>query len=77
MTVISVEYSDIVDLLGRRYTLDDIRGKLSMLGAADEGVEGETMSFDVSPNRPDMYSVEGLVRALRGFLGLEVGMPRL
>ncbi len=73
MTIISVEYPDIVHLLGKRYSFEDIRSKLSMIGAADEGMEGETISFDVSPNRPDMYTVEGLVRALRGAFGLEVG----
>ena len=76
MTVISVEYSDIVDLLGKRFSIEEIRAKTSMIGAADEGVEGETLSFDISPNRPDMYSVEGLVRALRGALGLETGLPQ-
>jgi len=76
MTVISVEYQDVIDLLGRRYSIDEIRAKTSMIGGADEGLEGETLSFDVSPNRPDIYSVEGLVRALRGVLGLETGLPR-
>ncbi len=76
MTVISVEYSDVVDLLGKRYSIDEIRARTSMIGAADEGVEGETLSFDISPNRPDMYSVEGLVRALRGAFDLETGLPR-
>lgn len=76
MTVISVEYSDVIDLLGKRYSIDEIRSAVSMIGAADEGIEGEMLSFDVSPNRPDMYSVEGIVRSLRGVLGLETGLPR-
>src|SRR3989449_11076590 len=33
------------------------------------------MTFDIFPNRPDLYSVEGIARGLRGFLGLEVGLP--
>jgi len=75
MTVISVQYSDVIDLLGKQYSIDEIRSAVSMIGAADEGTEGETISFDVSPNRPDMYSVEGIVRALRGVLDLEPGLP--
>ncbi|TLZ95881.1 MAG: phenylalanine--tRNA ligase subunit beta, partial [Methanobacteriota archaeon] len=34
------------------------------------------MTFDIFPNRPDLYSVEGIARGLRGFLGLELGLPR-
>lgn len=33
------------------------------------------MTFDIFPNRPDLYSVEGIARGLRGFLGLELGVP--
>jgi phenylalanyl-tRNA synthetase beta chain len=76
MTVVSFEYSDIIDLLGKRFSIDEIRAKTSMIGGADEGIEGEKLSFDISPNRPDMYSVEGLVRALRGVLDIEKGLPR-
>jgi phenylalanyl-tRNA synthetase beta chain len=76
MTVVSFEYSDIIDLLGKRFSIDDIRAKTSMIGGADEGIEGEKLSFDISPNRPDMYSVEGLVRALKGVLDIEKGLPR-
>ena len=75
MTVISVEYSDIIDLLGTRFSIEEIRAKTAMIGGADEGIEGETLSFDISPNRPDLYSVEGLVRALRGVFNLEKGLP--
>src|SRR5438552_2883135 len=45
------------------------------MGAGPEGVQGDVMTFDVFPNRPDLYSVEGIARGLRGFLDLEVGLP--
>src|SRR5881296_2092872 len=45
------------------------------MGAGPEGVQGDVMTFDIFPNRPDLYSVEGIARGLRGFLGLEVGLP--
>src|SRR5437899_12361574 len=45
------------------------------MGAGPEGVQGDVMTFDVFPNRPDLYSVEGIARGLRGFLGMEVGLP--
>src|SRR5438034_3609388 len=46
------------------------------MGAGPEGVQDGTMTFDIFPNRPDLYSVEGIARGLRGFLGLELGLPR-
>src|SRR5436309_4008830 len=41
------------------------------MGAGPEGVQDHVMTFDIFPNRPDLYSVEGIARGLRGFLGLD------
>lgn len=71
-----VPYEDLIDLLGKRLTLDEAVNRITYLGSGPEGVAGDVMTFDVFPNRPDLYSVEGIARGLRGFLGLEVGLPR-
>src|SRR5437763_15008206 len=44
------------------------------MGAGPEGVQDHVMTFDIFPNRPDLYPVEGIARGLRGFLGLEGGL---
>ncbi len=36
----------------------------------------EIVRMELVPARPDMFDVGGLSRALRGYLGLETGMPR-
>jgi phenylalanyl-tRNA synthetase beta chain len=76
MVVISLDYRDLTSLLGREVPMEDLENLIPMMGAAHEGVENETIRMDIFPNRPDMYSVEGVARALRGFLGLEEGLPR-
>src|SRR2546430_14888731 len=45
------------------------------MGAGPEGVQDGVMPCAIFPNRPDLYSVEGIARSLRGFLGLELGLP--
>ena len=70
-----VPYEDLIGLLGKRLTVDEAVNRITFLGSGPEGVAGDVMTFDVFPNRPDLYSVEGLARSLRGFLGLEVGLP--
>ncbi len=71
-----VPYEDLIDLLGTRLTLDEAVNRITYLGSGPEGVAGDVMTFDVFPNRPDLYSVEGIARSLRGYLGLELGLPR-
>ena len=68
-------HGDLIELLGKRLSLDECVDRITFMGAGPEGVEGDVMTFDVFPNRPDLYSVEGIARALRGYLGLEPGLP--
>ncbi len=74
MTNIDVRYEDFIDLLGKRLSLEECVDRITYMGAGPEGVQDHVMTFDVFPNRPDLYSVEGIARGLRGFLGLEGGL---
>src|SRR3989442_9033960 len=73
MTNVSIRYDELVELVGKPLSIDEFVDRIAMMGAGHEATEGDVISFDIFPNRPDMYSVEGIARALRGFLGLEVG----
>ena len=74
MTNVDVTYEDLVDLVGKRLSVDEFVDRITMMGSGPEGVQGDVLTFDIFPNRPDLYSVEGIARGLRGFLGLEVGL---
>ncbi|MEM2869985.1 MAG: phenylalanine--tRNA ligase subunit beta [Thermoplasmata archaeon] len=76
MPVVSFSYSDFVRLLGRDVGLETLLETAPMLGCSLERVDGDEVSLEFFPNRPDLYSVEGLARAMRAFMGLNPGMPR-
>src|SRR5436190_98026 len=76
MTNVSVHYDELVELVGKPLSIEEFVDRITMMGSGHEGTEGDVITFDIFPNRPDMYSVEGIARSLRGFLGLEVGPPR-
>ena len=75
LTNVDVPYDDLIDLLGKRITLEEAVDRITFLGSGPEGVHDGVMTFDIFPNRPDLYSVEGIARGLRGYLGLETGLP--
>jgi len=75
LTNVDVLHEDLVNLVGKPLTIDEAVDRITFLGAGPEGVHDDVMTFDIFPNRPDLYSVEGIARALRGYLGLEVGLP--
>lgn len=74
MPVISIEFSDFKDLLGAKITQDEFIETVPMIGADVERVDGEQIDIEFFPNRPDLYSVEGVARAIRSFLGHKPGI---
>ncbi|MEM2419311.1 MAG: phenylalanine--tRNA ligase beta subunit-related protein, partial [Candidatus Hadarchaeales archaeon] len=75
MPVIDVSQSELERLLGRKVELPSILRCLDQLGL-DTRLEGEKLEVEVTHNRPDLLSVEGLARVLKGMLGIETGLPR-
>ena len=73
MPVVRVYYEDMERLIGA--SRDTIMGRLAMMGA-DIGKRAEEEYVDVEffPDRPDLYSVEGVARAMQGFLGIKTGL---
>ncbi len=74
MPVISIEYDDLIDLLGKKIEMEKLIEIIPMMGADIGRIDYTQMDIEFFPDRPDLYSVEGVARALRGYLGLEVGL---
>jgi len=73
MAVITLPYHYLERLTGVDREL--IISRLPMLGSDIERIEDDHVDVEFFPNRPDLFSVEGVARALRGFLGKETGLP--
>jgi phenylalanyl-tRNA synthetase beta chain len=74
MPIISMEYPDLVDLIGVKIEKDDLLTKIGLIGADVARVDGDQLDIEFNPNRPDLYSVEGVARAMRSFLGHRPGL---
>lgn len=66
MAVVTISAPEIMKMtgLGKGQVLDG----LNNIGMPAEETEGE-ISVEVTPNRPDLFSVEGIARALNSFYG--------
>jgi phenylalanyl-tRNA synthetase beta chain len=74
MPVIRLYHEDMEELVGNDRDL--ILKRLPMIGADIERVEEDYADVEFFPDRPDLYSPEGVARALRGFLNIETGLPK-
>jgi len=73
MATASFNIADLEALLGRKLGKKDYE-QIPMLGTPLEARDEKTITVEIFPNRPDLLSIEGFARALRGFLGIESGL---
>jgi len=60
---------DLARLVGDDFTLDEFIDRIPMIGATVEKVEGDEITVEFFPDRPDLFCVEGVARAYRAFTG--------
>ncbi len=74
MPVISMGYRDLEELVGHGVSIGDVLARIEQIGAVVERREEDSFDLEVFPDRPDLFSVEGIARAMRAFMGLEPGL---
>ena len=76
MPVVTFDYNDYIDIFKYEISKEDLIERLPMIGADFDKVEGDEISIEFFPNRPDLSSVEGIARATRAFFDFEKGMKK-
>jgi phenylalanyl-tRNA synthetase beta chain len=76
MPTLEVNYEDLCSLLGKRVPADELEYVLPLIKCEVKSFLNGVFTLEVTADRPDMFSVEGVARILRGFLKLEAGCPK-
>ena len=75
MPLIKFTYNDLGRIIRSKEEKDELIDILPMIGSDIEDYDDEEVKVEFFPNRPDYLSVEGVARALKGFLKIEEGLP--
>ena len=75
MPVIEIQKDDLLRLVGKDMNNDEIEEVMFLL-KSEVTFSGNTMECEINPDRPDMFSVEGIARAIRSFTGVETGLRK-
>jgi phenylalanyl-tRNA synthetase beta chain len=73
MAVITLPYRYLERLT--RTDRKTILDKVPLIGSDVERTEEDHADVEFFPDRPDLFSPEGVARAMRGYLGIETGLP--
>jgi phenylalanyl-tRNA synthetase beta chain len=75
MVVIEIDKNDLLKLIGEDLPDEEI-GELLFLIKIESKFDGDKIECEMNPDRPDMFSVEGIAREIKGFLGIETGIKK-
>ena len=73
MAIITLPYKYLERLT--RTNRKTILEKVPLIGSDIERLEEDHADVEFFPDRPDLFSPEGVARAMRGYLGIETGLP--
>nr|AAU82477.1 phenylalanyl-tRNA synthetase beta subunit [uncultured archaeon GZfos17G11] len=72
MPVIKLYNADLENLTG--VSIERIKERLPLLCADVERIESDSLDVEFFPNRPDLFSVEGVARTMKQFLDIKPGL---
>ncbi|MEM4662903.1 MAG: phenylalanine--tRNA ligase subunit beta [Candidatus Diapherotrites archaeon] len=78
MPTIEISKKDLEMLVGKKLSIDELDKKAMPFVKADiSEAQGDALRLEIKDtNRPDLLSVEGIARELRGLYGKSLGLPR-
>jgi len=77
MPTITISKKELLKTLGKttkELPDKELKDRISMLGTDLEGIEGDEISVEIFPNRPDLLSLQGFSRALSSFMSIKPGL---
>jgi len=70
MPLITVDSEDLKNLIGRKISGDELKRVLPLNKLNIEEWSGSELKIEVNPDRPDLFSAEGMARQIAGWLGM-------
>jgi phenylalanyl-tRNA synthetase beta chain len=74
MPTINLNKKRFEQLVGKALPLEELKDRISMLGTDLEQIEGNDITVEIFPNRPDLLSESGFARAFSSFIGVKTGL---
>ncbi len=76
MVKIQTTLSNLQKEIGKKISAKELEETLFDMGYELESIEEDTVIIDITAERPDLISVQGLTRALKAYLGIKKGLPK-
>ncbi len=75
MPVVTFDAKDLCGLIGKSFDAEFLSERMPMMGGDLDKLDGDAITIEWFPDRPDLLTSEGTARALAAFLDVKVGLP--
>lgn len=76
MPTITYDKKDLLNLIGKKLSNQELEEVLILIKPNVENSTENELTLELTPDRPDLFGVEGLARAVKQYLGLINGMKK-
>ncbi|PIN75234.1 phenylalanine--tRNA ligase subunit beta [Candidatus Woesearchaeota archaeon CG10_big_fil_rev_8_21_14_0_10_37_12] len=76
MPKVTFSKKEIEKIIGKKLPIEQLKDRISMIGTDLENIEGDEITVEIFPNRPDWLSEQGFGRSLASFLGTKKGLRK-
>ncbi|MBW1839884.1 MAG: phenylalanine--tRNA ligase subunit beta, partial [Deltaproteobacteria bacterium] len=75
MPIIEISASDLKSMIGRKVADSELENVLPLNKLEIEDWDGDNLKIEVTPDRPDLMSTEGIARQISAWLDVKRGLP--
>ncbi len=76
LPTITVKKRNLLNMIDASLSNEELQRLINLIKPEVEEVTTDEISYELNPDRSDLFSSPGLARAINGFLGRRVGLPQ-
>ena len=77
MPTIDIHKQDLEELVGKKFTIEELSKAAQYFKGEVEAVDGHNIKLEIkSTDRPDLWNIEGVARVLRAHYSINQGIPK-
>ncbi|MEM5797173.1 MAG: phenylalanine--tRNA ligase subunit beta [Candidatus Aenigmatarchaeota archaeon] len=76
MPTITYDKKDLLNLIGKRLSDEQLEEIIHLMKTNVESKTETEITVELTPDRPDLFGIEGLSRAIKQYLGLQKGLKK-
>ncbi len=76
MPTITYDKKDLLNLIGKKLSDEQLEEVIHLMKTNVEDKNENEITVELTPDRPDLFGIEGLARAVKQYLGLQTGLKK-